>query len=324
MPRKILIIRFSSIGDIILITPLLRCLANQLPDAELQLVTRARFAAVVNTNPHLKKTHSFDKEVSEVYEALKAENFDLVIDLHHNLRSLRLKRTLSKPSFSFNKLNWRKFFAVYFKWRELLPPVHIVTRYFGAAKSLGVKEDHQGLELFINREDQINAADVFGNELPNGFIALVIGGSYTTKKIPIHKLKEIISFASLPVVLMGGPEDKALADQLTAEFAQIKNTCGHLRLMQSASLISQAAWVITSDTGLMHMAAAFNRRIVSVWGNTVPEFGMGPYLPHSENKLLEIKDLPCRPCSKLGYHQCPMGHFRCMHDLNFEFVHELK
>jgi hypothetical protein len=142
-------------------------------------------------------------------------------------------------------------------------------------------------------------------------------------QIPIEKLREIISRAVLPVVLMGGSEDQSIGEQLAVEFPEVLQTCGHLRLMQSASLISKAEWVVTGDTGLMHMASAFNKKIVSIWGNTIPEFGMGPYLPNAANQIRQIDHLPCRPCSKLGHSSCPAGHFRCMQDQDFQFISEL-
>ena len=102
------------------------------------------------------------------------------------------------------------------------------------------------------------------------------------------------------------------------------NACGNLTINESASVIQQSDWVITSDTGLMHIASALGKKIISVWGNTIPEFGMSPYLPRVENKILEIKNLKCRPCSKLGYKKCPKGHFKCMNEIDFSFVSELK
>ena len=115
-----------------------------------------------------------------------------------------------------------------------------------------------------------------------------------------------------------------MAQKLQKEFPHSFSAVGIFNLLQSASLISQAEWVITGDTGLMHMAAAFNRKIISLWGNTIPEFGMAPYQPNSENRILEVKDLPCRPCSKLGYHACPAGHFKCMQHIDTAFVADLK
>jgi len=102
------------------------------------------------------------------------------------------------------------------------------------------------------------------------------------------------------------------------------NACGRFSINQSASVIQQAAWVVTSDTGMMHIASAFNKKIISVWGNTVPEFGMGPYLPAPESSILEVKGLECRPCSKLGYRQCPLGHFKCMNDIDTSALETLE
>lgn len=155
-------------------------------------------------------------------------------------------------------------------------------------------------------------------------MALVLGGSYFTKKIPLNKLREICSLAQLPLVLVGGKEDREQAERLSREFPHLTDFCGQLNLNQSAYLISQAEWVLTPDTGMMHVAAAFQKKIISVWGNTIPEFGMGPYLPRSENKILEVKDLSCRPCSKLGYHKCPKGHFTCMNQIDFGFLNEMR
>ena len=319
---KILIIRFSSIGDILLVTPLLRCLKEQVPGVELHLITKEQFLPLLEHHPQLHKIHVFKKEPDTCYDVLKAEHFNYVLDLHHNLRSLKVKKALGVPAFSFNKLNLQKFAAVYLKMREVLPAVHIVERYFNTTEFLKVKEDGKGLEIFIDPADETSYESLTGKPA-RAFLALVIGGSYYTKKIPIEKLREIISRAVLPVVLMGGSEDRSIGDQLAAEFPEVLQTCGHLRLMQSASLISKAEWVVTGDTGLMHIASAFNKKIVSVWGNTIPEFGMGPYLPNAANKIRQIDQLPCRPCSKLGHSSCPAGHFRCMQDQDFEFISEL-
>jgi ADP-heptose:LPS heptosyltransferase len=316
--KKVLILRFSSIGDIVLTTPVIRCASRQLKDVEIHMVTKEAFRPVIAHNPYLHRVHTFKKEVSELYEVLRAEKYDVIIDLHHNLRSLRLKRKLGVKSYSFNKLNVQKFLAVNFKMLNKLPDRHIVDRYFDAIAPLGVKNDGEGLDYFIEPTDEVNINAVFPSPPLGGFVALVVGGSYYTKKIPLNKLSEICARVQLPIIVLGGKEDKPEADQLKAQFPQLINGCGAYSLNQSASIIRQAAWVITSDTGLMHMASAFRKKIISVWGNTIPEFGMAPYLPLPESKILEVKGLSCRPCSKLGYHQCPLGHFKCMNDQDLE------
>ncbi len=320
--KKVLIIRFSSIGDIVLTTPVVRCAKAQLKDTQIHYVTKEAFKSILIHSPNIDKLHTFKEDISEIYEQLKAENFDVVIDLHKNLRSLRLKQKLGTKSYSFNKINLQKFVAVNFKQINKLPDRHIVERYFETVAHIGVVNDGKGLDHFINANDRVDVSKLLS--AANKFVALVVGGSYFTKKIPLNKLTEICNNLSLPVIVLGGKEDKIIADELQKQFPQIINTCGQYSINQSASIIEQAEWVITSDTGLMHIASAYNKKIISVWGNTIPEFGMAPYIPNTENKIMEIKGLSCRPCSKLGYKRCPKGHFKCMNDIDYSFLKDLK
>jgi ADP-heptose:LPS heptosyltransferase len=318
--KKILIIRFSSIGDIVLTTPVIRCIKQQLPQVELHFVTKASFKNVLDLNPHINKLHTFEKEITELTQKLSDEKFDIVVDLHKNLRSYRLKRALKTKSYSFDKINLRKFLAVNFKMRSVLPQKHIVERYFETVLPLGVKSDGLGLDYFIPSNEEVAVFSKHFKEVPTKYLALVVGGSYYTKKIPLNKLKEIVERSPLPIILLGGDKDRIIAEELSKTFPSIINFCGSLSLHQSASVLRQAEWVITSDTGLMHIAAAFGKKIISVWGNTIPEFGMSAYKPNSENLMLEVKELTCRPCSKLGHKKCPVGHFKCMNDIDFSFL----
>jgi ADP-heptose:LPS heptosyltransferase len=322
--KKVLIIRFSSIGDIVLTTPIIRCAKAQLPNTEIHYVTKEVFKSILIHNPNIDKLHTFKNDVAEIYDQLKAEKFDVVIDLHKNLRSLRLKQKLKAKSFSFNKLNLQKFLAVYFKQINQLPNKHIVTRYFEAVAPLGIKSDGKGLDYFIDVNDKVEVTTLFKNQMQQKFVALVVGGSYYTKKIPLNKLAQICETIKLPIVILGGKEDKVIGDELQKQFPQLINTCGQYSINQSASIIEQAEWVVSSDTGLMHIASAYNKKIISIWGNTIPEFGMSPYLPALENKILEVKNLSCRPCSKLGYKKCPKGHFKCMNDIDVSVMAEIK
>lgn len=312
---KILIIRFSSIGDIVLTTPVVRCCKEQLKNAEIHFVTKSSFRSVLQNNPNIDKLITFDKEITEVYDPLKKEKYDYVIDLHNNVRSTRLKLTLGKKNLTFKKLNIKKWLAVTLKNKNLLPPIHIVQRYLQACEPLGIKDDGKGLDYFLSENDKVNTNEISQN-LSSGFLALVIGGSYYTKKIPLNKLIEICNNSKLPVVLLGGKEDAELAEQLISKTKNTFNACGKFSLNQSASIIQQSSFVVTSDTGLMHIASAFGKKIFSLWGNTIPEFGMYPYKPHPDSKILEVANLSCRPCSKLGYSKCPKGHFKCMNEID--------
>ena len=288
---------------------------------ELHYLTKKSFADIVLNNPNLDKVYTIEKDIEEVLKELKKEKYDLVIDLHHNLRTLTLKLKLGVKTYSFNKLNYAKWLKVNLKV-DKLPNMHIVERYFETLTTLGVKNDNKGLDYFIREKDVVNVSALHSS-LTNGYYALVVGGSYYTKQIPLEKLAEICKLSDKPVVLLGGKGDKALAEKVV-ELADgnVINTCGTLNLDQSASVIQQAAKVITSDTGLMHIASAVKKDIVSLWGNTIPEFGMYPYLPGSGSKILEVKGLSCRPCSKLGYKKCPKGHFKCMMGIEAKAVFE--
>ena len=153
--KKILIIRFSSIGDIVLTTPVIRCAKAQLKGTEIHYVTKETFKSILAHNPNIDKLHTFKEDISEVYDQLKAENFDIVIDLHKNLRSLRLKQKLGVKSYSFNKINLQKFVAVNFKQINKLPDQHIVERYFDAIAPIGVTNDGKGLDHFITANDKV-------------------------------------------------------------------------------------------------------------------------------------------------------------------------
>ncbi len=312
---KILVVRFSSIGDIVLTTPILRCIKQQLKDVELHFITKHNFLSVIEDNKYVDKIYSIKSSLSEVVPQLKKEKYDYVIDLHHNVRTLKLKLALGKKSFSFNKLNWQKFLIVNLKANKL-PNIHIVDRYFETVKSIGVQNDNKGLDYFINEKDEVDIPSSLPTLFHEQYNVLVVGGSYFTKQIPINQLKEICSKSSLPLILLGGKEDSNVAEQVYQLYKnKTINLCGKLNLNQSASIIQQSHKVITSDTGLMHIAAAYKKDIISLWGNTIPEFGMGPYFAGKDSQILEVKGLSCRPCSKLGYKKCPKGHFKCMNDI---------
>ena len=317
---KILVIRFSSIGDIVLTTPVLRCLKQQLKDAEVHVLTKASFRSVIASNPYVDKIHTIQKDVAEVIEELRGEHFDRVIDLHRNLRTAQVKMKLHIPSRSYNKLNVQKWLAVNFKWKSM-PDVHIVDRYMETVKPLGVSNDGKGLDHFIPPAEEV-PLEALPETHRNGYIAFAIGAQHFTKRLPTEKIISICQKLSQPVVLLGGPEDAARGEEISkGAGAKVFNACGKFSLNGSASLVKQADKVISHDTGLMHIAAAFKKQIYSVWGNTIPAFGMYPYLPGEGSKIMEVKDLYCRPCSKIGFDACPKKHFRCMKDIDeAEFI----
>lgn len=326
MANKFLIIRFSSIGDIVLTTPVIRCLHNQMPDAEIHFLTKKEFKGIVENNPYINKVMLLEDSFDEMLANLEKENYDYIIDLHHNLRTLRIKKQLKKAkAFSFNKLNIEKFIYTNFKINTL-PKIHIVDRNLATLESFGIKNDGMGLDYFIPERDKVKKDDIpTSHQL--GYIGIVIGAALATKKMPLQKLIDLCAAIKHPVVLLGGKEDyengKAIALQ---DEIKIYNACGKFSLNESADLVNMAKLIITHDTGLMHIAAAFQKPIISIWGNTVPDFGMYPYYGKKstqEFNTVQVEKLWCRPCSKIGYDKCPKGHFKCMNKIDVNEVVKL-
>ena len=322
---KILVIRFSSIGDIVLTTPVIRCLKNQISDAEIHVLTKKKFSGLYKTNPYINKVYEYDDSLKKNIEELKLENYDYIVDLQKNKRSLRVTRALHRPHSSFPKLNFKKFLLTTFKI-NLMPDIHIVDRYFKAVEKLGVKNDYQGLDFFISEKNNYPLSEL-PEDFQNGYHAFVIGGTYKTKILPAVKVIEVIKKLNEPVILLGGPDDVERAEEIISAVSyQLSaiSLVGKINLEQSASIVKNAKSVLTNDTGLMHIAAAFHKNVVSVWGNTVPELGMYPYLPKEKEKchIVECKDVKCRPCSKLGFKECPRRHFKCMMEIDCDAIVE--
>lgn len=313
---KILVIRFSSIGDIVLATPAIRCLKKRYPDWELHFLTKKKMKAVTEANPYIDKFHYFDGDFKQMARELKAEKFDYVIDLHKNLRTLRLRFALNTATwYRYRKLSIQKFLLTKFHW-DIMPDTHITTRSLNTLLPLDVKDDGLGLDYFIPEKDRVDLKTL-PSFLQKGYGAIVIGASYFTKKLPPEKLIELVDRLDCPVMLMGGPEDKAIGDQIIASTrnATAWNSCGAFSLNGSADLIRQADFVISHDTGLQYIACAFDKRVMAIWGGTSPKLAVEPYYGtkkkgHYRNYI--VPDLPCQPCSNFGLKACPKKHFKCM------------
>jgi ADP-heptose:LPS heptosyltransferase len=330
---KVLVIRFSSIGDIVLTTPVVRVLKTQLSDAEVHFATKDKFAVLLRSNPYVDKVQILEESLRAFIRQLKAERYDYVIDLHNNLRTRIIKTALGVKAYSFNKLNLEKWLLVNLKINRL-PNVHIVDRYLDTIKPLGLKADALGLDYFIPEKDNV-PLDWLPSEFQKGYVAYAMGAQHNTKKLPLKRMIELCDKINKPIVLLGGKEDFEAAEVVREFFERpaqsdyetgltelgkktiVFNACGKFNINQSASLVKHARYVFAHDTGLMHIAAALKKEVFSIWGNTMPEFGMYPY--RTKFTVLENKKAACRPCSKIGYAACPKGHFKCMNEIVFDF-----
>lgn len=308
MAVKFLIIRFSSIGDIVLTSPVVRCIKNQIPDAEIYFLTKPQYVEIVSANPYINHVIALSENIFDTIQQIQKIDFQYVIDLHKNARSFLIKNSLSHVKhFSFNKLNIEKWLLVNFKINQL-PAIHIVDRYYEAIKNLQVVNDGKGLDYFIPEGTYYTLP-----ETHREYIVFSIGAQHETKKMPAAKWRELAKQIEKPIIILGGNECFENGEFIASSKKNILNLCGKTTLHETAFIIKQSQAIITHDTGLMHIAAAFQKPIVTIWGNTLPALGMYPYVTHSENYFSsEVSNLSCRPCSKLGKKKCPEGHFNCM------------
>ena len=316
---KFLVIRLSSIGDIVLASPVVRCLKKQVEDAEVHFLTKASFKIVTESNPYIDKFFYYNNNMDELIEDLKEENYDYIIDLHNNIRTLKIKRSLKVKAFTINKLNTQKFLLTKLHI-NVMPGEHITLRSLKTVESFGVKDDGLGLDYFIPKKDIVPDNDIPTSHSA-GFIAIVIGASYYTKKLPVHKLQELCSKIDHPIILVGGKEDIKEGKAIAAiDPVKIYNACGKFNLNESADLVRRSKLVISHDTGLQYIACAFNKQVLAIWGGTTPKLDVEPF--YGSRFLSTQKKLPyeniivpglwCQPCSKYGKKKCPLGHFKCM------------
>lgn len=313
---KVLILRFSAIGDIVLTTPIVRAIKTQIPDCDLHYATKKSYESILSSNPHIDKIHLLKDSFNDFVSELKAEKFDFIVDLHNNLRTFRIKKHLRSASEAFPKMNFEKWLVVNTSINKL-PNEHIVDRYFKATKKLNISNDNEGLEFFLDAKDKVDLSSYIQTNKKS--VSVAVGAKFNTKQIPTTLFTKILSNVKSPIFLLGGAEDFSKAEEIKnvlKENKNIYNFCGKLSIGESASVIKQTDLIITGDTGLMHIASAFQTAIISIWGNTIPAFGMYPYRPNNKDSytIYEVSDLKCRPCSKIGYKKCPKKHFKCMVD----------
>ncbi len=322
MVVKFLVVRFSSIGDIVLTTPVVRCLKTQVKGAEVHYLTKKKYEPVIKGNPYVDKIYGLGDNFRDMVLELRNENYHYIIDLHRNLRTLRLKSRIRAIPFTFDKLNFKKWLFVNFRINKL-PDIHIVERYLKSIAVFGVKSDNRGLDYFIPDNETVDIAGI-NSELTKGYIVFTAGAGHNTKRLPADMTIGLFNKIKYPVVMLGGQEDYENSELIANSSGnKVFNYCGKFSINQSASMVKQAKLVIAHDTGLMHIAAAFRKRIISIWGNTVPEFGMSPFLPAKDSYIIQVNGLKCRPCSKIGFDKCPKGHFKCMKDIETDKVADI-
>ncbi len=312
---KVLIIRFSSIGDIVLCSPVIRCVKQQIPGVEVHFLTRLSFKAITEANPYIDKFFYFEHHLDKLISQLEEEKYDYIIDLHKNFRTNKIKLALQCVALTYKKESVAKFFLTKFHI-NFMSGRHITDRSLDTVAPLGIKNDGKGLDYFLPSNINVSLDDLPAQHR-FGYIAIVIGASYNTKKLPVVRLQKLCELIEFPIVLIGGREDTKEATAIVkTDPYKIYDACGKFSLHESAWLVKQSKLVISHDTGLQYVASAFNKKILSIWGGTSPKLDVEPYFPSNNptpfHQNFVVPGLNCQPCSNYGSNRCPKGHFKCM------------
>ena len=313
--KKILIIRLSSIGDIVLTSPIVRCLKNQ-TGASVHYLVKPEFKALLENSPYIDKLHLLKSRLKLTIDEIKEENFDYLVDLHNNIRTIILKKSIRIKSFTYSKQSFRRFLQLNFSPKIKLN--HVVNNYFLALNSLNVKNDNRGLDYFFSNE--ITELDV-----ESKYICWSVGASHQNKMLSVETIICICNEIDLPIYLIGGKKETEIGNNIVfnTENKRVKNFCGKANLNHSAKIIDKCSLLLTNDTGMMHIGAALKKKIISFWGCTKPSQGFKPYIDFP--KSVEIIYNPnSKPCSKHGKF-CKSSVYGCVKKIKPEnIVNEIK
>jgi len=321
-PKKILVLRFSSIGDIVLTFPVVAALKAAYPDCQIDYVTKPAFRHLLEACPGLSHIFTLESSIRQLRKDINFQSYDAVLDLHNNLRTLLLTAFSGVKVYKYPKNNWNKWLLTRFKIKQERRQ-HVVERYLSTLKqAFGLEVLAPENPYEIPESEQFSIQDATGFT-PRKYVAFAIGAQFATKRLPTDLMIKLLQKMEHPLVLLGGKEDQHTANEIVAALGgqKVVSMVGQLNIHGSAWLVKNAAALLTHDTGLMHIGACFEVPIHLIWGNTVKDFGMYPFRPEQENCFqYEVENLKCRPCSKIGFQNCPKGHFACMRQQDLDFI----
>ena len=328
---KILLIRLSSIGDIVLTTPVIRLLRQKYPEAQIDYLVKSRFAELLQNNPHLTRVLEFPEPgnlgvLRAIWHDIHQQKYNAIIDLHKNVRSLILSVCQKQEiKARFRKHGWRRTLLVKFGLDVYAKESSVMLRYIETTASLGITDDGEGTELFPPAELLEKIEKRTGLSLPKSqvVVALAPGAAHFTKRWPVENYKTIAKALvqqGKKCIILGGSGDQQLSKEVAATATEIVNFTGQLSLLESAAVLEKCDRLVTNDTGLMHMAEAVKTPVTAIFGSTVRQLGFYPFL--QESRVIENETVKCRPCSHVGRQNCPKGHFLCMNSIPPEAVLE--
>ncbi len=332
--KRILIIRLSSLGDVVLTTEFLRLLKKHFPQANIDFIVRKEYADILKYSPHLTKLYLLDTSkglsgLIELRKELQKANYNVVFDLHNNLRSRLIRFRIASKIHVVRKNCIKRFLLVHFKWNLYKKILSVPEKYFNIAYQYSLQHDDLGLELHIHSSVFENLQKKLRHSCNECFtIAFCPSSKHKTKQWPAERFIDLgeilVKQYNVTILILGDVKDRELCKMIAScindRLHKVKaySYAGELTILESAALMSSCSVVVTNDSGLMHIAAALKKKIVAIFGSTVKEFGFYPY--KTDFIIVEKKELDCRPCTHIGKQKCPRKHFLCMELITVEEV----
>ncbi len=327
-PPNILLVRFSSLGDVLLTTPLIRALRARHPDATLTALTKEEWAPLLVANPHLDQVVSIARgeSVATVARAIRSAGFTHRLDLHGSVRT-RILRMLAPGSWTtYDARRRARRILIREKRDSYGTHVPVPERYFEAARELDVTPDGGPPELCLSASATARAEEWLsgaGLDGPEPLVAIAPGAAHATKRWPVRHWRQLagaLARAGCRILVVGGTGDRAVGAELVAAVpSRLRSAAGALDLQATGALLQRARVVISGDTGPMHLATAVGTPVVALFGPTVEAFG---FFPYRANAVVLQRELPCRPCGSKGGPRCPLGHHRCLEEIGSDMVLE--
>jgi heptosyltransferase-2 len=321
---RILVIRLSSLGDILLTTSALRALRSRFPTSRIEFLTSQPYVDLASTLPGVDRVLEFDKrgglkELLRWQFRLLRTRYSIIVDLQNSQRSA-LWRALAFPVIwtKARRYRLRRFVLVHFR-KNLYPGIlPVPMRYLAAVESLGCRDDGGGLELRVpeaiarQTQEELEGSGVTSERA----VIVAPGARHATKRWPAENWTDLVRTLlgrDYQVLIIGDRADESLIEAIIRDVADKRVRCFiNQPLVKVAAILQFGACLVSNDSGPMHLAAAVETPVVALFGPTVEEFGFFPF--RAESEVIQ-KDLPCRPCSAMGTEQCPENHFRCMRDI---------
>jgi heptosyltransferase-2 len=323
---KVLLIRLSSLGDVILSTAAVEALAADCPGVRVEVLTKPAFRDVFRDHPGIGRALEWEPStgVPEMAKRIRAEGYDRIVDLHGNLRTRLLRLLVPGARWSrYRKGALRRRGAVFLRRPGLLDPAHVVDRYIAALGPLGVSARRRLPRLYPNARHRERARSLLlgaGWDGEGALVALAPGARWSTKAWPADSWVELVNrinynFSWFPVFLGGGEEKDLCAGILAEVGGRGANLAGETSILETAALLADCSVLATNDSAPLHIADAVGTPVVALFGPTARGFGFYPLGPR--DVVLE-EDLPCRPCSLHGSRACSEGHHRCLQGIGAE------